>query len=296
MNTLLENTVKTSCEHIDTIKNTYKEYNENDMYVFKSCNFGKAMAILQKPENHKNNESRSNIIDSIFARHRGDSMMVVEIFDKFEPTVKLTRATSQFADTEVVYVVGELASPDSYTDDLSEDSHGIHYCRTVEGAFYYDLMKTNYTGKFYDFHFNGREKENGMLVLGKREGKWDKYYECDQLHTVSNYSNGKLDGEYFEWYDTGKKSRRCFYSNDVQTGFSISWHKNGEKKSEGYYDENGREHGDWLSWYDNGCRDDFSTWSHGTKSGPYYKWTLGPLDALEVYGEYVDGVPVIPSE
>jgi antitoxin component YwqK of YwqJK toxin-antitoxin module len=283
------NTQTTTSNYIEAIKSIYSTYVNDKSYVFKSCDRGSTMLIMKKPEGHKNNEGRSSVVSQTHARHRGDTMVVEVIFDKFYPINKLESAKSYWAGIETTYNLGPI-SPDLYTDDDSEDSHGIYYCTSVEGAFYYDLIAAKYTGEFYDFHYNGRVKEHGMLVNGMRQGKWDEYYSNGQLCTLSHYTDDKLNGEYFEWYENGNKSERCFYDNGVITGFSISWHENGEKESEGYYDEKGEKEGDWLHWNDDGTRNIFMTMNHGVKDGSCYEWKPNYLDELESYSVYENGV------
>ncbi len=256
---------KSSVEYIEAINIIYQKYIGDSSYVFKSCDRGKTMAILKKPFDHVNNEVRLSIIDKKFAKHRGTSMYVEVVFDKFNPSRVLTSTKSYFAGLETVYTVGEIISPDSYTNDDSEDSNGIFYCTCVDGAFYYDLHFVNYSGEYYDFYYNGSIKKHGMLLDGFKNGQWKEYYDNGKLMSIEHYLSNKLNGKYLEWFSDGKPSEVGMYSNDKPVGFHISWYENGVKDCEGYYDETGLKHGNWLVWNNNINKNEFITYNHGTQ-------------------------------
>lgn len=172
---------KTDQQYIEEIKKTYLNFISKNEYVYKSCDNGNKIVILKKPENNKNNEKRENIYDSRCAKYRTNFMEVVVIFDKFTPNNKFDSTTSTWNSITTDYEVNKYVFPDKYIDNNDEINHGIYYFLSIECAFYYDLDKTNYSGQFYEYHYNGRIKKSGFL------------------------ENGKINKDYSEWNENGEK-------------------------------------------------------------------------------------------
>lgn len=144
-------------------------------------------------------------------------MQVLCVFNKFNPIETFESGTSNFAGVLTEYKVGEVVRADFYDTNMAkEDSNGLFYFRCLEGAYFYGLLGlATYSGDYFEWHYNGKLKEVGQLVNGKREGKFEDFYENGKKFTVSYYTTNKLNGDYFEWFENGNKSERGFYVNDI---------------------------------------------------------------------------------
>lgn len=227
MSTFDENQLGTRM-HIDKIKNVYGEYINDSSYVYIPCDFGKAIAILKKPELHQNDELRQGIINSKNALYKGGPLIIKLIFDKFDPTHTLNNAKFNFSGVAVTCVIGQTIE--------SVLGSELSYAFTVFRPFYDNLIFVNYTGDYCEYYDNGVLKEFGSLNKGKKEGLWIENYSNGKIMSIANYNNNKLNGLYSEWYENGNKSEECTYVNDVKVGFRISWNENGEKEFAGYCD------------------------------------------------------------
>src|SRR5947208_16609894 len=95
------------------------------------------IVILKKTNETVTNEGRKNIVDSRYAKFRGNNLRVVNIFDMKNPKVHLLQAHSVY-DSHFVYTIGEIVYCTNYnynTDEICES--GIHYFKDIRGAYYY---------------------------------------------------------------------------------------------------------------------------------------------------------------
>jgi hypothetical protein len=116
----------------------YGHYEESG-HVFKSC--GPYIVVMKKLKDTVTNEDRASVVDPLNAKFRGTHFMVVLIFDKMEPkyTVKQTENTIHLRD-KLKYIVGEVVYANDYDHDSSKIcAPGIHYFKSLEAAFYYNL-------------------------------------------------------------------------------------------------------------------------------------------------------------
>jgi hypothetical protein len=169
----------------------YKMYFYNDKYVYKSC--GNYIVVLEKLHDTITNEYRYNIIDHEFAKYRANKLKVLLIIHKFDPTIVLREIQNSFYRKKITYIVNEILNVIDY--DMNSErvcSTGIHYFKTIEQSFFWELLEHNptYTGKFIQWHENGSKYYEGEYKEGKQEGKWIKW---DQ--------NGKIG--WFEWHANG---------------------------------------------------------------------------------------------
>lgn len=275
-----------SNQYLNQCKIFHSKFLNDARYVFKSLN-GQYMAVMTLHDHTKHNETRYTVKNMEQAKHRASGVNVVLIFDKFDPVRSVESVTTTFAGIPTTYTVDQTTLADSYDTNIANaDSGGIFYYRTMDCAFYYNLEMLNYTGEYYDWHYNGLLKEKGMLTNGRKSGYWEDFYGNGQLCTKSVYSNDKLNGEYYEFFENGNKSEIGYFVNDVPVGFSVGWHENGEKASEGNYDDDGLEHGYWLNWREDGRRELFCTYDHGSFDGLYVKYSSEGFNVVEVAGLY----------
>jgi hypothetical protein len=135
---------------MDYLGTILASYIESEEYVYKSCyNY---IVVLLKLADTKTNESRSKITNPLYAKYRANKLKVIAIVHKFDPTKLITEVeNSSYERNKVIYKVGKILEISDYDDDLENVcSTGIHYFKTVEPAFYYDLEKyyPTYTGHF----------------------------------------------------------------------------------------------------------------------------------------------------
>src|SRR5258705_13846712 len=81
-------------------------YISDDRYVYKRCHNG-LIVILEKTENTITNESRSSVVDSQYAKFRGNEFDVVVIFDSQNPQKETTTAESIY-DSSFEYNVWQI--------------------------------------------------------------------------------------------------------------------------------------------------------------------------------------------
>lgn len=272
---------------LQQIYSTYGKYDSDSRYVFRSCNNGNAIVILEKTRNTLHNENRYNVCSRPNSENRASELMPILIFNKFAPSITYQSALMPISGTIVNFVVGNVIRIDNYEKDMSvEYRGGIFYFKTLSRAFYDRLIFCNYTGPFIDYHYNGSPHSCGYLVNGKESGEWFYFYSNGQVKSISMIDNCILNGFHLEYYENGHVLRKGMYVNDVPVGFHISWHENGKKESEGSYDSNGEMHGNWSSWYEDEGRDTYCTYVHGNLIGAYIKWKEGELDVVERAGVY----------
>lgn len=155
---------------------------------------------------------------------------------------------------------------------------------------------------------NGGKYERGLVVDGKKHGKWEMWYESGELKGIFHYKNGILDGDarqYFKsgglegiakykngkfidtvkyYYSNGKLNfSKYFDENGKQQGKSSIWYENGELQQEGEY-KDGIKNGKWLSFFNNGRLETISFYKTGNKVGVWiYYNILGDTVKREAY-------------
>ncbi len=108
----------------------------------------------------------------------------------------------------------------------------LHTIGSYDGLFYPDnnqmayfkqtcnLFGTNRHGYWKTYHQNGKLKEEGKYIHGKKEGEWRKYASDGYIYSIKNYKNDNLHGDYvdFNWY--GKFVWRYGY---FENGEKVNW-------------------------------------------------------------------------
>ena len=213
---------------MDDLITACKLYLEDDKYVFKSC--GNYIVVLEKLDDTRTNELRTNISDPKYAKYRANKLKVLLIIHKFDPSNILEKVENSYYKKKVVYITNEIIEIDDYDYDLNVvGTRGIHYFKTIEQAFFWELLKFNpaHTGKWIERYENGNKKSEG------------------------EYKQGRLEGKRIEWYENGNKKSEGGFKEGKQEGKWIVWYENGNKKSEGGFKE-GKKEGEWIEWYENG--------------------------------------------
>jgi antitoxin component YwqK of YwqJK toxin-antitoxin module len=209
-------------------------YFDNDKYVFKSC--GNYIVVLEKLEDTRTNELRTNITDPKYAKYRANKLKVLLIIHKFDPSDILEKVENSYYIKKVVYRTNEIIEIDDYDHDLNKVcTGGIHYFKTIEQAFFWELLKFNpkYTGKWILWYESGNKMDEGEYEEGKREGKWIEWYKSGNKMKEGEYKEGRKEGKWILWYESGNKMKEGEYKE----GKWIEWHANGNKYEEGEYKE-----------------------------------------------------------
>jgi antitoxin component YwqK of YwqJK toxin-antitoxin module len=219
---------------MDHIITACSEYISNPKYVYKSC--GNYVVVLEKLDDTRTNESRSNIADPKYAKYRANKLKTILIINKFDPSDVIMEIENSFYAKKVVYRTGEIIEIDDYNYNLNKVcSTGIHYFKTVEKSFFWELLKFNpkFTGKLIKWYENGNKLIEGEHKEGKREGKWIEWYENGNKLIEGEFKDGKKEGKWIEWRENGNKLIEGEYKEGKQEGKWISWHENGDKWKEG---------------------------------------------------------------
>jgi uncharacterized protein len=92
----------------------------------------------------------------------------------------------------------ESERPDQPRCGLEKSKYAVE--RILNTNSYY-LPSSNRHGFWEEYDFNGVLKERGAYNNGKKEGKWEEYYN-GSLASVYNYKNDLKDGDFveFNWY------------------------------------------------------------------------------------------------
>ncbi len=163
---------------MDHLITACSEYISNPKYVYKSC--GNYVVVLEKLDDTRTNESRSNIADPKYAKYRANKLKTILIINKFDPLDVIMEIENSFYAKKVVYRTSKIIEIDDYNHNLNTVcSTGIHYFKTVEKSFFWELLTFNpkFTGKLIKWYENGNKLIEGEFKDGKKEGKWISWHE-----------------------------------------------------------------------------------------------------------------------
>ncbi|MEO8587866.1 MAG: hypothetical protein ABI432_00715 [Flavobacteriales bacterium] len=68
---------------------------------------------------------------------------------------------------------------------------------------------------FITYHENGKVKEIGAFLKGRRDGSWKQFTDTGALVTQASFSNGQRQGTWEFRTDADKPMGRLNYQNDV---------------------------------------------------------------------------------
>ena len=133
---------------------------------------------------------------------------------------------------------------------LSKDQNKYKLNEIFEkDGYYFDNNNKIVKGKIYTI-INGKSFLNGLIVKGKKHGKWRTWFKGGQI-LEENFNYGILDGTMSLIYKNGQKKWRYTYKYGIKDGLTTYWYSNGKKLKEGSY-RNGDPSGIWYFWDDNG--------------------------------------------
>jgi antitoxin component YwqK of YwqJK toxin-antitoxin module len=150
-----------------------------------------------------------------------------------------------------------------------------------------------------------RERHEGCLVDGRRQGDWLEYTGDGKLASRATYVDNELDGERIDYHPGGEILRRGRYIAGVPDGlhefksasgelYGASTITNGSGTWKAYFPDGilaedgayagGQRDGVWRTFHRKGAPLDETTWKHGLRDGPYRKHYI--TGEVEVVGQY----------
>lgn len=103
-----------------------------------------------------------------------------------------------------------------------------------------------------EYYENGRKKNEGQMINGKKNGKWKFWYEDGTIMAIESYKNGILDGLSEFFYENGQLKDSASYNMGKVIGQVKAWHENGQLNSIVTYDDKGKMNGLTWIWQENG--------------------------------------------
>ena len=193
---------KTTHVELEQINKIYEKYINDPSYVFKMSSphmTHKWIIMLKKLDDTNTDELRDNVVDENYAVFRADKLQVVCIFDALDPQTTRKSIINSYYDVHVDYIVGEIVECDSFDKNINKTkTNGIHYLKSIEGAFYFGPHMTKYNGPWKTFDkTTGKLIAEGNIINGQRTGQW-KCYNMD-THIIDNLNF------YLAWFDINPK-------------------------------------------------------------------------------------------
>ena len=116
--------------------------------------------------------------------------------------------------------------------EKKSDGVNLDELEVREGVTYLKNSDSPYTGKVFEFHYNGQKKSEGNYKDGKRDGPVVVWHENGQKHVEAGYKDGKYDGFWTMWYEKGQKNSEVNFKDGKPDGLTVSWHENGQNRTE----------------------------------------------------------------
>lgn len=236
---------------LELLLETYSSYIENETIVYKSCS-GDWIVFLKYESDTNTNETRTNAVDTDYAKYRADKMRVMLIVNKFDATTTDKISNSIYA-KRITYSVGEVITEINFDTTLNNTcSFGIHYFKKIDEAFYFELGSDRYkiTGLYKEWYENGNLGKKSAYIDGELNGKTTKWRENGDLMSEGNYLDDKRHGAYRSYYENGQIRTNNNYKNGLQHGPQKKWYENGQLFKFANYSEGTLL--DYRAWDENG--------------------------------------------
>lgn len=288
-------TSKTNISEINTLdqlKNLYKEYVNNNDYVYKKCynidicntyqndkDIREWLVILKKLDDTRTNEERKSVSNKLFAKHRADKLLVVAIINVNDLSSEPTSITNKYRDITTVYEVGKITYSESFDQNVANIcSNGIHYFRKIDRAYFYEEIPKSFFGVGLNWYSSGNIKT------------------ICEIKIVENTSTGSKvqirDGTCSKFFRNGVREYMVSFIDDKKSGVWMSWYKDGSLKDTGEFKYD-KKIGKWTirSKYDS---KDEGIYINDLKNGVWTRWNYSSKDEnFEQYkieeGEYLNG-------
>jgi len=136
---------------------------------------------------------------------------------------------------------------------------------------------------------------NRTDAKGLKQGEWKRFYDNNQLFSITTFKNGKPTGKTLTWYKSGEKQGELIHAKDGKTAYMTSYWPDGKIKATGkyvnqekdstwnYYNEKdvltavenyklGKAHGMWKIYYPDGKISEETNFVNGMKHGDFKKY------------------------
>ena len=169
--------------------------------IYKACR--DSIVTMEFLPDSVNNESRTGVYDSRYAKFRTDKVKVIDIVDPVSK-VRLIDAVS-LSDESFVYTVGEVVAT-NYDEHINKVcTSGIHYFKTFEAAlsWFYEFHGSRPDGTYREFTESGRTYRTFTIKNGQVYDSISKngycYRDRAEIDCVDYYSNGYLSYNKLIW-------------------------------------------------------------------------------------------------
>ena len=139
------------------------------------------------------NENRTNVVDTRYAKFRGDKFFVLLIFHKMDPLDTLNEIVNKYNSLTTIYKIKHVVHSDSFDKNVDNIySNGIHYFNSIEPAYVYnfDIVKHKYSGNLFYFTDSGILYKKLSYVNSKKEGIQDYFSSVSgKLWMRENFEN-----------------------------------------------------------------------------------------------------------
>ncbi len=135
-------------------------------------------------------------------------------------------------------------------DKTFENGINISQLEKRNRIYYLPQADSAYTGKVYGYFQTGQKGLRGELFKGKKDKKWEYWYQNNNKRMVVFFNKGQKSGLWVSWYKNGDLRIKNTYKNGRLEGNNFWWHDNGTLKKVSFY-KNGVIQGK-LEWEKNG--------------------------------------------
>ncbi len=116
---------------------------------------------------------------------------------------------------------------------------------------FYDAQGNLYTGIHVTYFENGNKSGSLQIVNGLIQGKATYFYENGKTKEIGQFIDGKKEGEWIKYDEKGNIIGKAFFKNDLKHGKWEIFSSNGTRIFEMYYD-GGKRTGTWKQWDEKG--------------------------------------------
>ena len=108
-----------------------------------------------------------------------------------------------------------------------------------------------FTGASLSYYATGQLAERTEYQAGKKNGKFQKWFEDGSIAFEANYSSNKLNGPVKSWWSNGNIRSSGNFLNGRSDGLQQQWYSSGAKFKEMNISD-GKEEGMQRAWRENG--------------------------------------------
>jgi antitoxin component YwqK of YwqJK toxin-antitoxin module len=192
----------------------------------------KVVVCIYIPLDAITNESRSNVINNMYAIHRTNKAIPVHIQDINK---NIYNECVYGNDPNIVFKINSTVK--LKIDDINETiGNGIYYYKTIE-PFYLKTEEEMRNTTFKKWYTNGQIDRSIDFVNGLKHGLDLKYTRFGQLEHYIEYNSGKLNGYLRTYHATGFRDLDLHFLNNKKQGECRKWNSEGELIEHCIFDE-----------------------------------------------------------